>query len=39
MNPLDYIYQSIGCSIQPLREDDVESQYILKYIKSSTKRK
>ena len=39
MNPLDYIYQSVGCSVQPLREDDVESQYILKYIKSSTKRK
>ncbi|XP_045173685.2 poly [ADP-ribose] polymerase tankyrase-like [Mercenaria mercenaria] len=35
-NPLDYMYQAIGCSITPLREDDVESQYILKYIRSST---
>ncbi|KAL4238217.1 hypothetical protein ACF0H5_002929 [Mactra antiquata] len=34
-NPLDYIYKALGCCITPLREDDVESQYILKYIISS----
>ncbi|KAK3611456.1 hypothetical protein CHS0354_032737 [Potamilus streckersoni] len=39
MNPLDYIYRAIGCCIQPLREDDTESQYILKYIHSSSKQK
>ncbi|KAL3874859.1 hypothetical protein ACJMK2_037816 [Sinanodonta woodiana] len=39
VNPLDYIYRAIGCCIQPLREDDVESQYILKYIHSSSKQK
>ena len=35
MNPLDYIYQAIGCKIQLLNEDCVESQYILKYIHAS----
>lgn len=35
-NPLDYMYEAIGCSIVPLREEDIESQYILKYIRGST---
>lgn len=37
MNPLDYIYQAIGCKIQLLSEDSAESQYILKYIHASCK--
>ena len=36
-NPLDYVYQAMGCTIQLLEEDSVESQYILKYIYSSCK--
>ncbi|XP_074658150.1 poly [ADP-ribose] polymerase tankyrase-like [Tubulanus polymorphus] len=35
MNPLDYIYQCMGCTIQLMSEDDPKSQYILKYIHSS----
>ncbi|XP_052057851.1 poly [ADP-ribose] polymerase tankyrase-like isoform X2 [Mytilus californianus] len=37
MNPLDYIYQAVGCKIQLLTEDCAESQYILKYIHASCK--
>ncbi|WAR19580.1 TNKS1-like protein [Mya arenaria] len=35
VNPLDYLYESTGCTVEPLREEDVESQYILKYMLSS----
>ena len=35
MNPLDYIYRSIGCKIQPLNENEHETQYILTYINAS----
>lgn len=35
MNPLDYIYRSIGCKIQPLNESETETQYILTYINAS----
>ncbi|XP_067682285.1 poly [ADP-ribose] polymerase tankyrase-like [Haliotis asinina] len=35
MNPLDYIYRSVGCQIEPLSPDTLESQYILTYINSS----
>lgn len=35
MNPLDYIYRSIGCRIQPLNESDNDTQYILTYINAS----
>ncbi|XP_052272329.1 poly [ADP-ribose] polymerase tankyrase-like isoform X2 [Dreissena polymorpha] len=37
INPLDYIYRAIGCTVEPLREEEIESQYILKYIESSNK--
>ncbi|XP_059138557.1 poly [ADP-ribose] polymerase tankyrase-like isoform X2 [Physella acuta] len=29
MNPMDYIYSSLDCRIQPLLEDDPEAQFIL----------
>ncbi|XP_071119721.1 poly [ADP-ribose] polymerase tankyrase-like isoform X1 [Haliotis cracherodii] len=35
VNPLDYVYQSVGCRLQLLSEDVVESQYILRYINNS----
>ncbi|KAK3092730.1 hypothetical protein FSP39_006660 [Pinctada imbricata] len=35
VNPLDYVYQAMQCRIQPLTEDSVEAQYILKYIYGS----
>ncbi|XP_067678954.1 poly [ADP-ribose] polymerase tankyrase-like isoform X2 [Haliotis asinina] len=35
VNPLDYVYQSVGCKLQLLSEDAVESQYILRYINNS----
>ncbi|XP_070180050.1 poly [ADP-ribose] polymerase tankyrase-like isoform X2 [Littorina saxatilis] len=35
MNPLDYIYRGIGCKIQPLNENEHETQYILTYINAS----
>ena len=35
INPLDYVYQTMGCKLELLKEDDWESQYILKYIYSS----
>jgi len=37
MNPLDYVYQAVGCKIEPLTEDSTEAQYILKYIYGSCK--
>ncbi|XP_041358942.1 poly [ADP-ribose] polymerase tankyrase-like [Gigantopelta aegis] len=37
INPLDYIYQTMGCKLELLKEDDWESQYILKYMYSTTK--
>ena len=36
-NPLDYVYKAIKCHIEPLEEQSVEAQYILKYISSSCK--
>lgn len=35
LNPLDYVYQAIGCGISLLDEESAEAQYILKYIYSS----
>ncbi|XP_046544640.1 poly [ADP-ribose] polymerase tankyrase-like [Haliotis rubra] len=35
VNPLDYVYLSVGCKLQLLSEDVVESQYILRYINNS----
>ena len=35
MNPLDYIYQAVGCNIRTLEEKATETQYLLKYIHSS----
>ncbi|XP_071081128.1 poly [ADP-ribose] polymerase tankyrase-like [Haliotis cracherodii] len=35
MNPLDYIYRSVGCQIEPLSPDSLESQYILTYVNAS----
>ncbi|XP_076464084.1 poly [ADP-ribose] polymerase tankyrase-like isoform X2 [Babylonia areolata] len=35
MNPYDYIYRSMGCKIQPLSENEPETQYILTYINAS----
>ena len=37
VNPLDYVYQAIGCGISLLEEDSSEAQYILKYIYNSCK--
>lgn len=37
LNPLDYVYQAIGCGISLLDEESAEAQYILKYIYSSCK--
>ncbi|XP_078315747.1 poly [ADP-ribose] polymerase tankyrase-like isoform X2 [Crassostrea virginica] len=38
VNPLDYVYQAIGCGISLLEEDSSEAQYILKYIYNSCQR-
>lgn len=35
LNPLDYVYQAIGCGISLLDEESAEAQYVLKYIYSS----
>ncbi|XP_061174017.1 poly [ADP-ribose] polymerase tankyrase-like isoform X2 [Saccostrea echinata] len=35
INPLDYVYQAIGCGISLIEEESAEAQYILKYIYSS----
>ena len=35
MNPLDYVYRSVGAHIEQLNEDDPETQYLLKYIHNS----
>jgi predicted DNA-binding WGR domain protein len=37
INPIDYIYNSINCKLQYLNENEAESQYILRYIWSSSK--
>jgi hypothetical protein len=34
-NPIDYIYNSISCKLQHLKESEVETQFILKYMQSS----
>ena len=31
MNPLDYIYRSLRCKIELLKEEELEAQYILRY--------
>jgi hypothetical protein len=35
INPIDYIYNSINCKLHHLKEPELESQFILKYIQSS----
>ncbi|GFR67750.1 poly [ADP-ribose] polymerase [Elysia marginata] len=35
MNPIDYIYSSLGCRIQPMAENDPQTQFILTNIHAS----
>ncbi|KAL5008431.1 hypothetical protein ScPMuIL_014012 [Solemya velum] len=35
INPLDYLYHCMGCKIQLMKEDEIETQNILKSISSS----
>ena len=37
INPIDYIYNTINCKLQFMSESEAETQYILRYIWSSTK--
>ena len=32
INPMDYVYRSLGCHLRLLDEGDTEAQYLLKYI-------
>jgi predicted DNA-binding WGR domain protein len=36
ISPLDYIYKSINCQFQALNKDDIDSEFILRYIWTST---
>ena len=36
INPMDYVYRSIGCQLELMKEEEVDSQYLLKYIHSTT---
>ncbi|XP_022105519.1 tankyrase-like protein [Acanthaster planci] len=36
INPLDYIYQSLGCQFRLMKEDDLETQLILQYIHNTS---
>ena len=36
INPYDYIYNALNCKLQYLKPNDIESQYILRYIWAST---
>lgn len=36
LNPIDYIYSSLGCRIQPMTEDDPQTQFILTNIHASS---
>ncbi|CAF3793465.1 unnamed protein product [Rotaria socialis] len=35
MSPLDYLYKSINCQFEALNPDDIDSQFILRYIRAS----
>lgn len=35
ISPLDYLYKSINCQFEAMSQDDIESQYILRYIWAS----
>ncbi|CAF3979132.1 unnamed protein product [Rotaria sp. Silwood1] len=35
MSPLDYLYKSINCQFEALSPDDIDSQFILRYIRVS----
>ncbi|XP_038075210.1 poly [ADP-ribose] polymerase tankyrase-like [Patiria miniata] len=38
INPLDYIYQSLGCQIRLMKEDDQETQLLLQYIHKTSEK-
>lgn len=35
MSPLDYLYKSINCQLEALNPDDIDFQFVLRYIKAS----
>ncbi|CAF2682426.1 unnamed protein product [Rotaria sp. Silwood2] len=35
ISPLDYLYKSINCQFEAMNQDDIESQFILRYIWAS----
>ncbi|XP_033624396.1 poly [ADP-ribose] polymerase tankyrase-like [Asterias rubens] len=37
INPMDYIYRALGCQIRIMKEDELETQLLLKHINNSSK--